>query len=618
MARSVSVVFALIVTLLLIFFAITAHATAPSEGLRAEDSYELRPDGGTVRVWRLGIRPANAAAARRDAQQAMAFSPGLETLEVIEAATHKADGRVLPVGPDAVVEQLAPGTPDLDYFTDRRQKVVLLPDVAAGDTVVIAWRRTRDRPVLPGFATALYRPDDIPWRALTLSVRAPRGTGLQFEAHGFVHAVADEGDTEVHRWTVDPAAVAEDSALGPYDLMPRVFVSTWRDWDALAGDWAAVAMPKAAPTPPVSELAGTVTTGATSRREAARRLYEWVSTHIRYVALYVGDGALVPNDAATVLARGWGDCKDHAVLFAALLAARGIPAELVMLSANDHYQLSEPPTFAQLDHVISYLPEFDTYADTTAGTVPFGTLPFADAGKPAVHAVSVGARTRTPAMAPGQAVTALVTHAALGEDGRIRGTTSTTASGPFAADLRRSAQWAEGIGDGAAAAQLRALGLEGSGSFAFATPERLAADYEVDGRFTLAADPGLIDGAGFAPPAGLRLLVRPGDVLLGPARRGLGETTTTPCHAGRQTEEIVLDLPPGRHLARLPRDTRIETAWVSYSSHWRFANGQLTVARDLVSRLPGPVCAGATRLEAARALAAIRRDLATQVSLADE
>lgn len=234
MARRVSVVFALIASLLLAFLAIDAHAAAPSEVLRAADSYDLRPDGSVVRVWRVEIRPANTAAARRAAQQAMSFTPGSETLEVIEAVTHKSDGQVLRVGPEAVVEQLPPGTEELDHFTDRRQKVVLLPDVAAGDTVVVSWRRTQLRPPLPGFATALYRPDDIPWRALTLTVRAPRGTWLQSEAHGFVHAVAQEGGTVVHRWTADSAAVGEDSALGPYDRLPRVFVSTWRNWDAMA------------------------------------------------------------------------------------------------------------------------------------------------------------------------------------------------------------------------------------------------------------------------------------------------------------------------------------------------------------------------------------------------
>jgi hypothetical protein len=618
MARRVSVVLGLVAALLLLFFAITARAAVPVEVLHAEDSYTIRRDGSVVRLWHLEIRPANAEAARREAEQALTYSPGQETLDVVEAVTRKPDGRMLLAAPDAVVEQLPPGSAQLDHFTDRRQKIVLLPDVAPGDTLLVTWRLTRHHPVLPGFATALYRPDEVPWRDLTLTVRAPRGTVLRDDAHGFTHSVAEEGDSVVHRWHADPDAVGDASALGAFDRLPRVFVSTWPNWDALARDWASLARPKAAPTPAIRALAARLAAGAAGRREEARRMYDWVSAHVRYVALYVGDGALVPTDATTVLARGWGDCKDHVALFDALLAARGIASEMVMVNLGDLETLSPVPTFAELDHLITYLPEFGLYADTTAGTAPFGTLPFDAAGKPVVHAVSAGALQRTPALVPGQASTALVTHATLHADGSIDGTTATTATGPFAADLRHSAQWVQGAGDGAAALQLRALGMVGSGSFDFATPEATDPAYEVDGHFRLDADPGLIDGDGFTPPAGLRLLVRPGDVLLGPTRRGISDTAATTCHAGRQREEIVLDLPPGRHLLRLPRDLRIDTAHVSYRSHWHLTGTGLSVVRDLESRLRGPVCAGAARLEAATALAAIRRDLAAQLALSEE
>ena len=618
MARQVSVVLGLVSVLLLLFFAITARAAAPAQVLRAEDNYELARDGSQVRVWRMQIRPANAAAARREAQQALAYSPSRETLEVIEAATHKADGRILRAAPDAILEQLPPGSAELDHFTDRRQKVVLLPDVEPGDTLVVAWRRTVRHPVLPGFATALYRPADVPWRELTLTVRTPRGTPLFFEAHGFSHSVAVEGEAVVHRWRADPAAEAEDTAFGPLDRLPRVFVSTWPNWDSLAHDWAELALPKALPTTPIRALAVRLVAGSADRREEARRLYEWVSAHVRYVAVYQGDGALVPTAAATVLARGWGDCKDHVALFNALLAARGIAADMVMVNTSDLATLSGVPGFAQLDHLISYLPEFGLYADTTAGTAAFGTLPFTAVGKPVVHAVATGALRRTPPLTPGQAVTSLVTRARLHEDGSMDGTTATTATGPFAADLRHSAQWVQGAGDSAAASQLRALGMIGSGSFDFATPEAVGPAYEVNGRFMLDADPELINGEAFTPPAGLRLLVRPGDVLLGPSRRGIAESTATSCHAGRQTEQIVLDLPKGRHLLRMPGDVRIDTALISYSSHWKLDGSRLSVVRTLDSRLPGSVCAGQIRREAATALAAIRRDLATQVALSDE
>ena len=298
-----------------------------------------------------------------------------------------------------------------------------------------------------------------------------------------------------------------------------MFVSTEPDYAAFARDYAAFIGPHMRVTPRIRALAARIAGGAASRREQARLLYEWVDAHIRYVALYLGDGALEPHDAESVLASGWGDCKDHVVLLNALLAARGIAADFVMLDLGNQYTLSDPPTFAQLNHAISYLPEFDLYADSTALLAPFGTLPFSEYGKPAVHALVAGqVLRRVPALPPGAATMELRTVATLHDDGSISGETATQATGPFAIELRRDAAWVQATGDGAAASsQLSALGDQGTGSFAFEPPDRLAASYAVSGRFTLDARPDLLDGDSFALPAGLRLLARPGDVLLAPA-----------------------------------------------------------------------------------------------------
>jgi len=373
-------------------------------------------------------------------------------------------------------------------------------------------------------------------------------------------------------------------------------------------------------TPRIRSLADRLTAGVTNRREQARLLYEWVNGHVRYVAVYLAAGALEPHDAETVLEHGWGDCKDHAVLLQALLAARGIAAEPVMINLGNHYSLSGPPTFAQLNHLITYLPEFDLYADSTASLAPFGTLPFSEYGKPVVHAVAGGSTIRhTPRLADGAADIELHTVAALHADGSISGTTTTTATGPFAIELRRDAAWIEAIGSGAAVSQLRALGTDGSGSFAFDPPEKLATSYTISGNFTLEAQPELLDGDSFTPPAGLRLLAHAGDVLLGPlGERGLKDSEPTPCYPGHEVEDVSLTLPPGRHLMRLPKDVAVSFDAASYHSTWTLHGDTLTHRAELVSRITDVLCSGALRREAAAALEAIRHAQRMHVALSDE
>ena len=620
--RPISVVLAMVAALLAAFLALSAHADEPPVTiLRAANSYDVRADGTYVNTYHLEMRVANDAAARQEGQQAISYSPALEDLQVVAAYTRKADGRVVPVAPADIRDELAPGTSDRSIITDLRERVLVFPAFGGGDTLVYTVRRSVRRPSLPGqFMASIYLSRGTPLLDYTLTVRAPRSLKLQAEAHDLTAAREQDGDDVVMAWHASiPVADEPESALGPYDRLPRVFISSEPDYTAFARDYTALVRPHVRVTPRIQALADRIAGGAATRREQARLIYEWVDSHIRYVALYLGNGALEPHDAGTVLANGWGDCKDHVVLLQALLAARGIASELVMLNLGDSYTLSFPPTLAQLNHAITWLPEFGMYVDSTALLAPFGTLPFSEYGKPVVHAVASGpVLRRIPALPPGVAAMDLRTEATLHDDGGIDGTTVTHASGPFAIQLRRDAAWVQATGDGAAASQLQALGDEGSGRFAFDPPERLDPNYAVSGNFSLDARPELLDGDSFAPPAGLRLLARPGDVLLAPAgMRGLADAAPVPCYSGRQTEEVSLTLPPDRHLARMPPDVQIDAAGLHYRGTWTLLGATLTHRAVLDVRTRDVLCRADARRAMAAALVRIRRDLHTHIALAD-
>jgi hypothetical protein len=89
-----------------------------------------------------------------------------------------------------------------------------------------------------------------------------------------------------------------------------------------------------ADAPAVRELAGRVA-GDAEGAEAARRLFEWVRDEIRYDMAPDVEGRESWQASAT-LARGRGFCQQKAILLAALLRARGIPAGIVLQDLLDH------------------------------------------------------------------------------------------------------------------------------------------------------------------------------------------------------------------------------------------------------------------------------------------
>jgi transglutaminase-like putative cysteine protease len=585
---------------------------------------DVHPDGSSVQTFHLELEATNDAAAERAAQQPITYSSSREDLTILEAYTKKPDGTRLPVDPGAIHAQLVPGSPNLPLFNDQERKVVVFPSAAAHDLLVYTSRREVRKPLFPGqFTWQVYLNRLSSWQDYRVTITAPASLPLRIDQDGMSLERERNGELVIYRLhaAYPRALLADPAAVGPFQRLPRAFASSLADYSALARAYATLALPKEAITPEIQRLADNITDGIPDRKDQAHAIYDWVSKHIRYVAVWLAQGAIEPHDAFTVLEVGYGDCKDHAVLFSALLSARGIASEPVLINFGNEYVLPGPPTLAVMNHVITWLPEFAVYVDTTAAVAPFGVLPFQEYGKPAVHAGATGpAVRRTPTLPPNQASEVFVTKAALSMDGLVEGESSTVASGPFAISLRLVARGIDQQGQQRAArAQLKLFGEEGSGSFAFPATSSADGEYRVSGHFRLDARPELLDGRTFSLPVGLRLLVRPGDLLIGPlSLRDLGDAEPTPCYAGKQIEDISLALPEGWRVSHAPQDVRFESELVHFETRWKVAQRLVSVRRELTSTATGPLCDGETRRQAAQALAVIRRDQTAQIGLAQE
>ena len=613
-----------VLAILLGLLAAPALAAEPAVSVRLlRSDTVVEPNGTAIQTSHVEVAVNNDAAARSEAQQTYSYADDMEKVELVEGHTIKPDGRQLPVLPGAIRVQLAPGTPNIPEYTNRKQVVAVMPDVAGGDVLSLTWRRTVRTPVFPGqyAATTLFT-RNAPRDDMEVSISLPAGMTLNTEAHGPEHTEADEDGRHVHRWRWSAPALANDpAALSPLDRAPRIFASTFQDWPAFSRTYAGLFAPKTEVTPPIQALADQVAAGAADKREEAQRLYEWVSRRVRWVAIYVGDGAFVPHPAEQVLSNRYGDCKDQVALLVALLRARGIEARPVLVNLSPTYTLSGPPTLTAFNHVITYLPEWDLYADTTAGGAPFGTLQSQEYGKPILHVTAQGeAPARMAPMPPDISTERLHTTMKLEPDGRITGNSVTDAAGPYATILRQAASRIMARGaERAASEQLRLLSQTGTGEISPAPLDAMGPEYSISARFTLDAQPGWLEGDGFAMLTGMRLLPRPGDGLLGPLMiRNLPVTEPTPCYPGRQEEDVSLTLPPGYRPVRLPRARQIEDEAFSYDSRWSLEDGTVRVVRRLVSRIGQPLCEGPVRAAAAKALEEIRRDLAVQITLEKE
>jgi transglutaminase-like putative cysteine protease len=601
-------------------------STAPPIAIKlSTDEMSVDSNGLFTQTSHLEITPSNDAAAKSLAQQSFAFSEQLEELDISEAYTLKSDGRKLPVDPSQIFVQAPRNAAQAPMFSDQKSKVVVFPDVAANDTLVFTLVKHQKVALFPGqfFDFDIY-PKVTAWNEVRGTITLPKSLPLIVEQHDVTVERQNVGDKVTYRWHYTaPTPLTEDvAALSPIDRAPRLFVSTFKNYDELGRAYAALALPKAAVTAKVRSLADEITAGISDRRAQAQKIYGWVSQHIRYVGIELGRGGVVPHDADTIVANGYGDCKDHVVLFAALLEAKGIKSEMVLINAGNSYLLPEAPTLAQLDHVITWLPEFNLYADTTAALVPFGTLPFLEYGKPVVHALNNGsARHTTPVLAPGNATMSLKTVTHMTADGHLQGDTTTTATGSFSFLLRQVGNAVQEAGpERAVQSLLQRAGMSGKGGFdPVPPPSDLGPSYSLTAHFDGQPASPPVAGQGFPMPPGLRLLPFTGDLLMGPLfARNLPAAESTPCWSGTAVEELSIAPPPGKHFEKLPADVNVHSDNLTFSAHWSQADRIVTVRREFTSHLDQALCSGAVRQATYDALIKIAAAFPMQISFIDD
>jgi transglutaminase-like putative cysteine protease len=584
--------------------------------------YHVAADGSWTSTEHGALQALSESAVGVVGRQNVGYDESSQEARVTEAVTEKADGRTLPVDPSAIVTTSPPNVGPL--LPDLRQTTILFPDVAPGDTVRFTVERKSREPLFPGqFLLAQRYTVDGGAFSAHVTIEAPAGFPLQTKEQGFTTERRESGDSVVYDWRLE-----RESTKAEINRQPYIIASSFRDYLQLGEAYGERARPKLVVTPRVRELADRLTAGVDDRREQVRRLYEHVVRNVRYEALALGSGRVVPRDPDTILATGYGDCKDHALLLAALLAAKGIATEQALINAGLEFALDGPPSLVALNHVVDYVPELDLYLDSTA-PAPFGLLPPQLYDKPVVRVGASGSQLARvpPLVADSDAVTAR-SVVRIAADGSISGERTEEATGPDSVALRIETALVARVPDRTALARrvLRNEGAAGDGSFTFDPPYTLTGDTygaRTTFRFDKPCDT-CLHGVPFGLSPGLHIVARPGSLLAAipekpPAQSPDGTAKPAPpvlCRAGRQSEEIALEAPEGYHFEHLPEGSQLELPLASFRSTYDASGRTLTVRRELVSRVPHGTCS-AEEQDALRPLvSALRADQRQRVTMA--
>jgi len=545
------------------------------------------------------------------AQHPLSYNQTLEKLEILTAYTRKPDGRRVPVLPDQIKDQQEASSAGAPMFQDSRVKVVIFPEVAVGDHLVLQYKLTRLQALFSGQFEDLTMPSFHQTKAQEVIYDMPAGVELYADSKGFKEQVLPlDGQRVRHHWRYVPSEKMriEHDSVAYTDYGDHLAVSTFPDYKAFAQAYDARASDKETVTPKIRALAAKLTAGLTTPHQKVQALSDWIRKEIRYVAVYIGPGGVVPHSAEQVLNNRYGDCKDHVTLLGALLTAEGIDNSPALINASNAYRLLKVPTLGVMNHVINYIPSLDLYLDSTAESIAAGFLPVADLDKPVLPTKS-GIVGHTPMK---QTSTLFAkTQFKVDLNGAADITFKNTLSGWLAEMNRYIARNTKPSElDRSIQSMLGVYGMKGEGQFDAGRTDTNSDSYTVGvagHTENLAYLPGP-----FGVPTVTNLMSGLRQIVSGLSRE---KERTQPfvCLGSDVTEVGQFDFPEQVEVIALPKPVVLNNAFIDYQSSFERDGNSVVVKRHFRFHHDSTVCKAADYGEIRQALDLVTRDLRSQI-----
>jgi transglutaminase-like putative cysteine protease len=563
----------------------------------------IQADGTIVEIDELTTLVKSQLVVDVESQADLPYNSTFSNLEILEAYTITSQGEKIQVAANAIRTVEDDNSSGAAMFSDQKHKIIIFPKVTPGSRTYYKAKLTTFKPLLPGyFYTRLIMSPNAEVKHYEYHLSYPESLALYYDIKGIKQTRDETKDGMRHVsyfYQNLKAVIKEQHQVANSDFAPYIHISSMPNQAAFAKAYEERIASKSSVTPEVQKLADEITKSIEKdgdkaskpsrdiKKEQARAIYNWVTRNIRYVAIYLGDGGIIPHDANSIIRNRYGDCKDHNALLIALLSAKGINATSALINSGSAFVVPKLPVIGPFNHVITYIPAWDLYLDSTAEMAPFGVLPSGEVDKPTLltKLEKVG-RTPKAKKEDNQMVTGI--NMTIEKDGQIKGKAHTKYFGSAEISARYKYEGVEtSYADKFVKNQLAKFRQTGEGKISTSYVYDLDKPFTSDTEFTLDAIANVPGPGAITVPVGLA----PGELAM-IANDRPPEKFTKPytCSTRMVGEAYQITFPSNAKVTRIPPDVTYEKAGIKYESTYTERNNSLLVTRKLAIQRPGAVC----------------------------
>jgi len=340
--------------------AITVDARAANGSARSGidgllEDHQVHVSGANVdEYFRRVRRVVTSAGVQNASEVSIDFDPSYQRLVLHDVAILRDGKRIDEMSRDEVriIEKESDAKDSI--YDGQLTALLFLKDVRPGDVIDYSWSLDGSNPLLGGrYADEFDFEARGPTRRMRHRMVWPANRPLHLSKPA---KIEHHGAEDIYTWERHDVGSndAEDSTPDWYDPWETVQVTEYGSWNEVA-QWAeALFRLDDKSHDAVTRLANEIRETHHDRASQLVAAIRFVQDDIRYLGIEMGRGSHEPRQPAAVLAQRYGDCKDKALLLAALLRELGIEAypALVNTKLRSHLDGYLPSPFL-FDHVIT-------------------------------------------------------------------------------------------------------------------------------------------------------------------------------------------------------------------------------------------------------------------------
>ncbi|SDT97578.1 Transglutaminase-like superfamily protein [Verrucomicrobium sp. GAS474] len=338
------------------------HGDADATVLLEEVLTYVNEDGSRVSAYHSVYKAWNDAGAKAIAQGSFTYKKKFQRAYLVSAQTIQPDKMRTAVTSDAVFVKTPQNEIADSIYNDQLDLVTVYSNIKPGSITESLIVLEDTEPRIPGeYSQTFTWKGSWPEYLQRLVVDLPSTYSKRLTITNLGQAIptpakveAGAGRQQLTWEKLETAADPWSETRAPsYQIGPTLWLSTLKDWDTFAAWYEDLTRNTVTLNAALKGKIDEWTRTAKEPGEILGILYGHVAQDIRYTAFELDQSDFRPHDPMDVWNRQYGDCKDKANLLRAMLAYKGIPAWLTLLTTEHSGLINKAsPDYRHFNHCI--------------------------------------------------------------------------------------------------------------------------------------------------------------------------------------------------------------------------------------------------------------------------